>query len=74
VANNVIMYSVRISSNEKWRKGLIIADFAQMPYGCGVWPAFWTVGANWPDDGEVDILEGVNIQNHVRFTCSVFSS
>lgn len=23
------------------------------------WPAFWTVGHNWPYDGEIDIMEGL---------------
>ena len=26
---------------------------------CNDWPAFWTVGQNWPADGEIDIAEGL---------------
>jgi len=32
-----------------------------MPYGCGTWPAFWSLGPDWPSNGEIDIIEGVNI-------------
>jgi hypothetical protein len=33
-----------------------------MPTGCGLWPAWWSVGGNkaWPAGGEIDIIEGVN--------------
>jgi len=34
----------------------------QLPYGQGIWPAFWMLGANsdtaiWPQCGEIDIME-----------------
>ena len=35
-----------------------------MPYGCGTWPAFWTFGPDWPQGGEVDVLEGVNTNDY----------
>jgi beta-glucanase (GH16 family) len=43
------------------RYGKIIASI-KVPSGYGMWPAFWTLGANvsstpWPGCGEIDILE-----------------
>jgi beta-glucanase (GH16 family) len=29
----------------------------KLPTGYGMWPAFWSYGANWPTNGEIDILE-----------------
>lgn len=60
--------SVRISSQKKFDGGLFIADFWAMPHGCSVWPAYWTVGDNWPNNGEIDILEGVNESRHNQIT------
>lgn len=55
--------SIRVSSNKAYNKGLIIADITHMPDStCGSWPAFWTVGPDWPSSGEIDIIEGVNAQ------------
>jgi len=46
--------SVRLTSNKAYDSGLIILDLAHMPGGiCGTWPAFWTVGPNWPAGGEI---------------------
>jgi hypothetical protein len=52
--------SVRISTTKTWNQGLFIMDLAHMPTGCATWPAWWLVGPNWPNFGEIDIIEGVN--------------
>ena len=73
--------SVRLSSQKSYTHGLFIADIAHMPGGiCGVWPAFWTFGPNWPASGEIDIIEGVNSNNfdsitlHTAAGCSMSST
>lgn len=61
--------SVRITSTKTFNQGdLLLGDFLHAPVGCSVWPAFWTVGSNWPDNGEIDILEGVNLQTTNQMT------
>ncbi|KAJ7579813.1 glycoside hydrolase family 16 protein [Mycena floridula] len=52
--------SVRISTKKQYTGGLFISDFVAMPYGCSTWPAYWSVGPNWPNAGEIDVLEGVH--------------
>ena len=53
------------AGKQSWTYGLIAARI-KLPYGQGIWPAFWTLGANisenggdtpWPFSGEMDILE-----------------
>ncbi|KAL4868732.1 concanavalin A-like lectin/glucanase domain-containing protein [Aspergillus spectabilis] len=70
--------SVRIESNEYFDQGLYVVDIQHMPGSiCGTWPAFWTVGPDWPYDGEIDIIEGVNkheankIVLHTSGSCDV---
>ncbi|TFY83334.1 hypothetical protein EWM64_g679 [Hericium alpestre] len=62
VANNDKRNSVRITSQDSYGAGsLWIADITHLPWGCSVWPAFWTKGPTWPDNGEIDIIEAVNV-------------
>jgi beta-glucanase (GH16 family) len=56
--------SVRVSSTQTFQHALVVADIVHMPGGvCGTWPAFWMLGADWPNNGEIDIVEGVNDQS-----------
>ncbi|KAL5341105.1 concanavalin A-like lectin/glucanase domain-containing protein [Aspergillus crustosus] len=70
--------SVRIESNEYFDQGLYVVDIQHMPGSiCGTWPAFWTVGPEWPYDGEIDFIEGVNLHEankivlHTSGSCDV---
>ncbi len=55
--------SARINTKTKFeqKQGRFEARI-KMPYGKGLWPAFWLLGANsntvsWPQCGEIDIME-----------------
>ncbi len=57
------------SANVSWQFGKVEARI-KLPFGPGVWPAFWMLGSDittvpWPGCGEIDILEnfGANIDN-----------
>ncbi|KAF2674191.1 hypothetical protein BT63DRAFT_408399 [Microthyrium microscopicum] len=73
--------SIRLESVKSYNSGLIIADLAHMPGSiCGAWPAFWTIGPDWPANGEIDIIEGVNSATsnsmtlHTAPGCSISNS
>lgn len=79
--------SVRAESKKTWNQGLLVADIRHMPDStCGSWPAFWLLGVGedgkteWPQAGEIDILEGVNdytsnaVTLHTTTGCAVDNS
>jgi len=59
--------SVRINSQQSWtvQPGsstyLFALDLTHVPTGCGTWPAWWFVGPNWPNSGEIDVIEGIHV-------------
>lgn len=53
---------MRVTSKKQYDKGLFIFDVRHSPYGCATWPALWLADAdNWPDNGEIDVMETVNL-------------
>ncbi|KAF8224949.1 hypothetical protein L208DRAFT_1454463 [Tricholoma matsutake] len=74
--------SVRIISKSSYGDSLLVLQLKHMPEGCATWPAFWTLSAAgpWPNGGEIDIIEGVNLntQNlaslHTSSDCAMPSS
>ena len=56
-----------------WQYGRIEARI-KLPYGQGIWPAFWMLGENisskgWPGSGEIDILEFIGREpDHIYAT------
>ena len=55
--------SARMTTQNKFdfKYGKIVARI-KLPYGQGIWPAFWMLGSNfnsvgWPSCGEIDIME-----------------
>ncbi|KAI0070212.1 hypothetical protein K474DRAFT_1609105 [Panus rudis PR-1116 ss-1] len=66
--------SVKITSTDAYEPGTIwVFDATHLPYGCSVWPAFWTKGLDWPRQGEIDIVEGVNKQTANQMALHTFN-
>ncbi|KAI4248608.1 MAG: hypothetical protein LQ352_005889 [Teloschistes flavicans] len=61
--------SLRLTSKASYNHALVVIDVGHMPGSiCGVWPAFWMTGPDWPSNGEIDIIEGVNKQSTNKMT------
>ncbi|KAJ7223881.1 glycoside hydrolase family 16 protein [Mycena haematopus] len=61
--------TVRISSQDQVGVGSVwIADMYHVPFGCSVWPAFWSQAPNWPTGGEIDTFEHWNMELHNEMT------
>lgn len=66
--------SIKITSKQFYGPGTVwIFDANHMPYGCAVWPSFWTKGLNWPAQGEIDIVEGINLMQNNQMALHTFS-
>ncbi|KAJ6453642.1 hypothetical protein C8R47DRAFT_1228945 [Mycena vitilis] len=64
--------TVYLMSNELMTIGsLLIFDANHMPFGCSVWPSLFTQGQSWPAQGEIDIIENVNLETANRFSLHV---
>lgn len=60
--------SVKITTESAYDVGTVwVFDAVHMPVGCSQWPAFWTTSPDWPVGGEIDILEGVNLQTKGQY-------
>ncbi|TBU23644.1 concanavalin A-like lectin/glucanase domain-containing protein [Dichomitus squalens] len=73
--------TIRLTTKDSYDFGsLWVFDATHLPYGCSVWPAFWAKGPNWPFDGEIDIVEGINMMSanqmaiHTTDGCTTNSS
>ncbi|KAJ7101421.1 hypothetical protein B0H15DRAFT_816070 [Mycena belliarum] len=64
--------TVYLMSNQLMTIGsLLIFDVNHMPFGCSVWPSLFTQGQKWPEQGEIDIIENVNLETNNRFSLHV---
>ncbi|KAI0764128.1 concanavalin A-like lectin/glucanase domain-containing protein [Irpex lacteus] len=65
--------SVRIASQASFSIGsVLVVDAVHLPFGCSVWPSIWTKGNPWPDNGEIDIIEGINHNPYNQMSLHTF--
>ncbi|KAI0759303.1 hypothetical protein BD413DRAFT_287320 [Trametes elegans] len=75
-ANGLGRNSVRLQSNKQYKTHVAVFNVRHMY----IWPALWEVGADWPNQGEIDIVEGVNDRTpnqatlHTNVDCTMSAS
>jgi len=61
--------AIRLQSKMRFSEGhIFVIDIQHMPTGNGTWPAWWSYGPDWPNNGEIDTIETVNIEDRVYQT------
>ena len=70
--------SARITTrhNFQFKYGTVEANIS-LPLNKGIWPAFWMLGnysENWPNCGEIDILESKNLESKIYSNCHWYSN
>ena len=69
VGQNGPVKSIRLQSVNRFTSGnIFVIDIQHMPTGMGTWPAWWAYGPDWPNNGEIDTIETVNVEEHVQTT------
>lgn len=70
--DNGTYHSARFSTqgHHDFKYGFIESRI-RIPYGQGIWPAFWMLGSNigdvgWPKCGEVDIMENIGMASWLK--------
>ncbi|GJJ15425.1 hypothetical protein Clacol_009702 [Clathrus columnatus] len=73
--------SIRITTNDTYGAGSVwTADILHAPFGCSVWPAWWSQAPTSPIGGEIDTFENVNqattnqISLHTTTGCNLAGS
>ncbi|GAA5867542.1 hypothetical protein JCM1840_002545 [Sporobolomyces johnsonii] len=80
-ANQAKRDSLRLVSKQTFNSGgLFVFDIKNIPAAQGAWPALWLTGSNWPNDGEIDVIEGVHettmnaLSTHTSSGCTMQTS
>ncbi|GAA5907180.1 hypothetical protein JCM5296_004978 [Sporobolomyces johnsonii] len=60
--------AIKLTSKQTYQDGLYVWDVQKMPQVCGAWPAIWSSGADWPNQGEIDVVEYVSRQSMNSFS------